>query len=703
MNTSATLAAAAIVAAGGLAAAQTLSRPQATFRAEVNYVEVDLVVTDADGHFVPGLTAADFEVRDEGRPQTIEVFQEVNVPILTPAAMPPSGAPGVRAASDVVSNIETAEGRVYLLLLDDLHTQPAHTNDVRRRAREFIEGYVGENDLAAVVYASGRGAGTQDFTSNRALLLAAVDKFAGRGLKSAVENRIDEALEGRAARDRVARERLMAARGTFRAVRDVAAALTSMSGRRKALLLFSEGIDLESDAAGSADASPLSPRFSDAREARTAMLETIAVATRANVHVYAIDASRLSGGGIGADRPAVAGSGRDSFETAEAEGLTSQAMAEERRRAIGTLRTIAEQTGGIAIVDTLGFAGGYARIQQENSTYYVLGFYPTTDRDGKFHQLDVRVRRPGLQVKSRPGFHAAKPADSDAAAAGSGAGAARDPLAALLTATLPSPGLPMRLSLPVFRKSRSESTVLMAVDVPPGVLRFEDAGTSLAEDFRLVYQVIDPPSTIVASAAQDLEMRLRPDTRALVDARGFRAVFPVALKPGRYQVRVAASAKNGARAGSVFADLEVPDFSRARLSWSGVAITSAAAAGVPTRPAGEGTSTMIPVMPAAVRRFEPDDTLAVYAEIYDNGARGGDAIDLTAEVRHASGAVVFTMTEQRASAAARNDRGGHGFRVDIPLGGLAPGSYVLTLTARSRADGSATAARDIPFAISLEP
>jgi hypothetical protein len=474
-----------------------------------------------------------------------------------------------------------------------------------------------------------------------------------------------------------------------------------MSGRRKALLLFSEGVDLESDAAGSADASPLSPRFSDAQEARTAMLEAIAVATRANVHVYAIDASRLSGGGIGADRAALAGSGAGSFERAEAAGLTSQAMAEERRRAIGTLRTIAEQTGGIAIVDTLGFAGGYARIQQENSTYYVLGFYPTTDRDGKFHQLDVRVSRPGLQVKSRPGFHAAKPADTPAAAAGPGAAA--DPLAALLTATLPSSGLPMRLSLPVFRKSRGESTVLMAVDVPPGVLRFEDDGTTLAEDFRLVYQVIDPPSTIVTSAAQDLEMRLRPDTRALVDARGFRAVFPVALKPGRYQVRVAASAKNGARTGSVFADLEVPDFFGPRLTWSGAAITSATAAGVPTRPAGEGTSTMIPVMPAAVRRFEPDDTLAVYAELYDNGARGEGSIDLTAEVRDASGAVVFTTSDARARAATRNDRGGHGFRVDIPLRGLAPGAYVLTLTARSRTDGSAAAARDIPFAISLEP
>lgn len=683
MQMRAALAAALVAAGGALLSAQIASRPQATFRAEVNYVEVDVVVTDAQGRFVPGLTAADFELLDAGKPQAIEAFHEVNVPVERADRMLYSEA---TVHPDVASNVAAGEGRVYLIVLDDLHTEAGDTNHVRRRAREFVERYVGSNDLAAVLHTSGRSSRSQDFTSNRALLLAAIDGFVGMGLRSAVLNRVDDAVRMAGSelsgppRDIDARERLARAEGVFMTVRNLANYMASLSGRRKAMLLFSSGVDLDSQSVVDISGARA---FQELQDVRIAMIEAVAAATRANVHIYTVDAAGIAEAGMGAS---VQGLQRPE------PGMDTPSLMTERRNAQGTLRTIADQTGGYAIVNTNSFADGYARILRENSTYYLLGFYPSTDRDGKFHRLTVRVTRPGLQVRARSGYHALK---GSAPAPPAGA----HELDAMVKAAVPAPGLPMRLSLPAFKQSAADAIVLMAIDVPAEVFRFETSGEIAAEDFDVLYQVIEPGSKVVASASQNVEMRLRADTRARIEQRGFRAIFPFTVKPGRYQVRAAARTKNGARKGSVFADLVVPDFFEPRLVWSGVALTSAAAAAIPTRPAGDDTAALIPLMPSAVRTFAAGDTLALYAEAYDNDTRAAHGVDLTAAIRDETGRVVFTTSEERSSAELGGGRGGYGFRVDIPLT-LPPGSYVLTLTARSRASGNATAARDIPFAIS---
>ena len=136
---------------------------QATFRAEVNYVEVDAVVTDASGAFVHGLTAADFELFEDGQPMSIETFREIDVPV----ERTDRTLTGTVVHADIASNDDAGDGRVYLLLLDDLHTRPTASLQVRRTAREFVERYAGSNDLVAVLHTSGRADVSQDFTSNR--------------------------------------------------------------------------------------------------------------------------------------------------------------------------------------------------------------------------------------------------------------------------------------------------------------------------------------------------------------------------------------------------------------------------------------------------------------------------------------------------------------------------------------------------------
>jgi VWFA-related protein len=170
----------ALTAGGALAAQQGSDAPPVIFRAEVNYVELDAIVTDAQGTVVPDLAQADFEVLEDGKLQKLSAFAHVDLPIekaerplFTRAVIEP----------DVQTN-RAVEGRIYLIVLDDLHTDVARTIRVKAAARRFIEQSFGVNDLAAVAF-TGRNDASQDFTNNPRLLLAAVDKFNGRKLPSA--------------------------------------------------------------------------------------------------------------------------------------------------------------------------------------------------------------------------------------------------------------------------------------------------------------------------------------------------------------------------------------------------------------------------------------------------------------------------------------------------------------------------------------
>ncbi len=169
---------------------QQPQQPPITFRAEVNYVEVDARVLDRDGKFVAGLTANDFQVFEDGKPQKVSAFSMVNIP-LERAERPLFASKPVEP--DVRTNLQGADGRIYVIMLDDLHTAPLRSQRIKLAAKQFIERYVGANDLAAVVHTSGRSDAGQEFTTSQSRLLRAVDRFMGRKLNSSTRNMMDDA------------------------------------------------------------------------------------------------------------------------------------------------------------------------------------------------------------------------------------------------------------------------------------------------------------------------------------------------------------------------------------------------------------------------------------------------------------------------------------------------------------------------------
>jgi len=267
------------VLAGQQSPAPPADLPDVTFTVEVNYVEVDAAVSDASGGAVKNLRADDFELLEDGKPQKISSFSFVDVPVER-RERPLFAAQPIEP--DVFGNGGT-EGRLYLIVLDDLHTAATRTARVRQVARDFVEHHFGANDYAAVAFTGGRESDGQYFTSNPRLLLAAIDRFIGQKLQSPTLAKMDllqslpqdqfvRAQNARAAGrgnrspttgevidpnlqqapidDPFADERSSRARRTMSRLRELTEAMGSVRGRRKAMLFIGEGAEYDIDETG---------------------------------------------------------------------------------------------------------------------------------------------------------------------------------------------------------------------------------------------------------------------------------------------------------------------------------------------------------------------------------------------------------------------------------------------------------------------
>jgi VWFA-related protein len=658
--------------------------PPPTFRVEVNYVEVDALVSDASGNPVADLTAQDFEVLEDGKPQKISAFSLVNIPMDRAERPLFASAPIER---DVQSN-EEVDGRVYLIVLDDLHIHPLRTPRVKAAAKLFIERHFAANDLAAIVYTSGRSDAGQEFTNNKRLLLAAVDRFMGRKLRSSTLERLDQyrntqgmRSSGERVDDPTLAERGFNARNALEGVRNLAEFLAGVRGRRKAMLFISEGIDYDiHDVFSNRDASTIIDSSRDA----------IGAATRANVAIYSIDPRGLTS--LGDEGIEV-----DSFPDDPTTGISSTSMMGELRLAQDSLRTLSDETGGFAAVNRNDFNGAFERVVRENSTYYVLGYYPTNDRrDGRFRKIEVHVKRPGVQVRSRRGYQAPRGrAPDNKTAAASAPAAIREGV----NSPVPMAGIGMKAFAAAFKGNAPNAAVAIAVEIEAGAFPYVEKNGTFTNNLDVAIAAFDAKGKTYPMQTMPIPLAFKPDMLERVKANGFRVISQVDLPPGRYQLRIGASDATG-RVGSVFYDLEVPDFYKAPFTMSGLAITSASAGQTPTARAKDALKDFLPAAPTARREFRRGDELALFAEIYEN-APGAPAhkVDITTTVRSDQGRVLFQNQEERNSTELQGGRGGYGYTTRVPLTDLEPGVYVIHVEAKSRAASERGAGRDVQILV----
>jgi VWFA-related protein len=342
----------------------TPSDPQPTFHAAVDLVRIDVSVLDKDRLPVRGLTAADFTVLEDGKVQPIVAFDAVELPDWSQA-----GAPRMRdVAPDTIANRLAAQ-RVIVIILKDVLVplDPWATRATKRIAREIID-RMGPEDAAAVVYTFKRNNG-QEFTTDRARLLAAVDRFTvSFGDQSLTLNQFSASERGKQsdrfanANDRKpgpAPEVCPADTCVTMALRNAAEILRGWPGGRKTVVLvspFMHKTTMESR----------STQTDDLRQTYAAMQE-------ANVNLYQFDPRGL---------------------------LVAPAVHSDE------FGIFADETGGRAIANTNTPWTLVPQVFRENGSYYLLGFRSTdTSAEGRFHRLTVRVARPDVEVRARAGYY----------------------------------------------------------------------------------------------------------------------------------------------------------------------------------------------------------------------------------------------------------------------------------------------------------
>ena len=409
---------------------------QPVFRVEANYVRVDVFVTQNERP-VRGLTKDDFELFEDGAPQEIAAFEHVEVRSAAPTA-----AAG-REPQTVADSRELARdprSRVFVVFLDTYHTGIAGSHGMQGALVSLLERVLAPDDLVAVMTPE-MSAGDIALGRRTESIEMMLSKYWYWGRRERATDRDPQEEEyeacyppwsfGDTAQEMIARRR---EKLVLDALTDLAVHLRDLRDERKAVLTVSEGWRLyREDRAlaevrekggivqmpgvgptGQVTADPQSersglPRADCERDRLTlAMLDNdrlyrdlFDIANRANVTFYTVDPR-----GLPAFDTSIAHTERSPGGVAQP---VPPAVDQARlRHRIETLRTLAVNTDGIAVVNNNDLDAGLRRIADDLTSYYLLGYYSTNDAlDGTFRRISVRVKRPGMAVRARRGYRAA--------------------------------------------------------------------------------------------------------------------------------------------------------------------------------------------------------------------------------------------------------------------------------------------------------
>jgi VWFA-related protein len=323
-------------------------------------VRIDAVVSDQRGRIVDDLRAEDFQVLEDDAPQAIDSVRFVKFDGSDP---PGEAVEPVRSSAD--ERAEAAHGgtRLFAIFLDEYHVASGEgAARVREAVRRFVEQDLGPRDLVVVVKPLDSLLNLR-LTRDRLSVARAIATFEGRKGQYEPRNTFEKNfIAGSPGRIEAVRTQIATS-----ALNALATHLGSLSGARKAILFVSEGF-------------AANPRRRGEEVALPTLQTVIRTANRATVSIYSFNPAGTA-----------AGSG-------DAESKT--------------LRDLADETDGRVVLDAPDAPANLTRIVTDESAYYMIAFRAAhPDADGKFHPVQVRIRRPGVQIRSQRGYWAASADD----------------------------------------------------------------------------------------------------------------------------------------------------------------------------------------------------------------------------------------------------------------------------------------------------
>ncbi len=404
----------------GAAAASPQGAPQSsgiTLRVTSRETVVDVTVTDAKGQPIQNLRQSDFTVKEDGKPQALQSFQEYKEAD-TPTAerIPPKLPPNVYNNLQPVPTTDA----VNILLLDALNTLPADQMFMKQDSIKYLKSMPRGTRIAVLSLGSSLRI-LQGFTSDPSILIAVVDSKKNRALPSpfidndsagVLDSQVDSQLEADNAdlesdstaaliqqfeNENTVEQQDVRNRMTLEALNQIAAYVAGIKGRKN-LIWFTEGMPLNIFPSGGVnDLQGITDYAKDLRK-------TADLLTTAEVAVYPVDARKLfSNPAAGADQHLTSINARTAAKVATTEGAFQQKKGGE----LLGMEAVAEATGGAAYYNTNDLKSAVSKAIDNGANYYSLSYVPPDlNFDGRYHAIEVEVNRPGVHLAYRRGYNA---------------------------------------------------------------------------------------------------------------------------------------------------------------------------------------------------------------------------------------------------------------------------------------------------------
>jgi VWFA-related protein len=608
-------------------------------------VQVDAVVTDEDDRHVTDLTAADFEIFEDGRKQEITHCTYVALPKLG-APAPAVSSPGatVAPAPPAPSRLRPDQVRRTLaLVVDDLGLSFRSTIEVREALHKFVDQQMEPGDLVAVIRTRGGMGALQQFTSDKAQLHAAIDQLRfNAGLnRMAVDwaapvgegkNLVDTSSGPRGPRAAAGAEvdalrESMLVDATLHSINFVVSGLRDLPGR-KGIVVFSDGLRVLRDAterrmitaSGARGRGGSSVRHESARVSQEAdpritgaLGQLIDYANRSSVVLYTVDTRGVATHSFTAADDLNTGLGVYDVGSADLRGQLDS----RRRVAFDNehgLQWMAQDTGGFLVRNQNDLTQAVERVLEDQRGYYLIGYAPDADmfvgHEGRppFHKIQLSAKRPGLRVRSRSGFFGR--IDEGA---GVSSPTESKPLQAVLASPFNSEGVRLQLTSLFVHEPKQGYVMRSLFHVDTRDLQLQEVDGVLGTKLELLALTFGDNGMVVDQLARMQEIRVAREQLEQARAEGltYRLDVPV-KKPGAYQLRVAIRDTSSGRVGTASQLVQVPDLGEKELTLSGILVGS-----VPGEASAAPASALGTEATAALRRFRPGQALSYGYAVYN--------------------------------------------------------------------------------------
>src|ERR1043166_6498443 len=410
----AVLALAAVTAADAQQAQQQQQEQaaQPVFRAGINCVRVDVIVSGKTGSPFADLNQSDFELTEDGKPQAIENFKFIKLDGGIASSVAEGAPRQIRTDDDEQQEASRDDVRLFAIFLDDYHVRKENSLRVRAPLEQFVQTQLGPSDMIGLMYPLESVLNVR-MTRNKDQVARGLDKFLGRKYDYTPEND----LERQYAYLPVETQEQIRVRVALSAIQGLIVHMGTLKEGRKQLIVVSEGwlnrlplVVQERNPTVGGGGVPLAPggagiidpigaaglngspaAFAAPMDSEQLLRDVYDEANKNNVALYTVDPRGLATG---------------EFDVSDG-NVDLQTDRQYFNQSLDTLRTLAVETDGRAIINRNDLAGGMKQVVSDVSAYYLIGYNSLqTKADGKFHEIKVRVKRPGVQVRARKGYWA---------------------------------------------------------------------------------------------------------------------------------------------------------------------------------------------------------------------------------------------------------------------------------------------------------